>query len=225
MIITAVSSLINGGVDLLQIIAMVTMLLDHIGLIWDIPFLRVLGRLSMPIYAYLLVCGYHHTSSFKRYYLRLLLWAFVAQPWYLIALAKSNLCILATWLFCLVVLRASEGKGFLTCLSLISLLVLSCLIPMDYGLIAVLWVILFDNLFYKQNIFVVFMCIFGLIFSAVVTADYIQLVSFCSLFFVIACKYSDFERVKYSRGFKAFYHCFYPVHLFLLGCIRLFNPI
>ena len=40
---------------MLQAIAMITMLLDHIGIKCDIQAIRYIGRLSMPIYAYFIV--------------------------------------------------------------------------------------------------------------------------------------------------------------------------
>lgn len=61
----------------LQIIAILTMTIDHIAMIL-IPIssrlympLRYLGRLSFPLFAFMIAEGYHHTRNRKKYFLRL----------------------------------------------------------------------------------------------------------------------------------------------------------
>jgi len=68
----------------LKLIAIAAMCVDHIGaLIYpEALWLRVVGRLAMPIIAFLLVEGYHHTRHLGRYLLRLLMFAVLAQPVY-----------------------------------------------------------------------------------------------------------------------------------------------
>lgn len=57
-----------------KLIAIVTMLLDHIGLFFEdcTPFyFRILGRLSAPLFIFLLVDGFIHSSNRKNYFFRL----------------------------------------------------------------------------------------------------------------------------------------------------------
>jgi len=65
----------------MQMLAMLTMLVDHIGIVFfpEIPWLRCIGRLAMPLYAYALVLGYGRTRSFRRYALRLAVIAVLSQ--------------------------------------------------------------------------------------------------------------------------------------------------
>ena len=70
----------------LKIIAMVSMALDHIGLIF-FPYIkiwRILGRLAFPIYAYMIAEGCRYTQNRKKYLGTMALMAFVFQLVYLL---------------------------------------------------------------------------------------------------------------------------------------------
>ena len=65
----------------LKLIAVVSMLVDHIGavLLPQYIALRYIGRIAFPIYCFLLVEGYYHTRDVKKYLLRLSCFALLSE--------------------------------------------------------------------------------------------------------------------------------------------------
>lgn len=72
-----------GGIsaDWLKVIAMVTMVIDHVGaaLFPKQEILRLIGRASFPIYVWLLVMGFVHTSSRKKYMFQMAVCAIISE--------------------------------------------------------------------------------------------------------------------------------------------------
>ncbi len=75
------------GRELLKIIAIVTMVIDHVGRILypDLLFLQVIGRLSFPLFAYLIVLGVESTKKPRKYVITLLIFALISQVPYFLA--------------------------------------------------------------------------------------------------------------------------------------------
>lgn len=66
--------------DVLKLIALITMLIDHIGYMFfeEIRLFRTIGRIAFPIFAYQLAMGFKHTSSRVRYCGRLAIFSVIS---------------------------------------------------------------------------------------------------------------------------------------------------
>lgn len=86
----------------LKVIAVVSMTIDHVAYYildqqlgmddtWLYETMRCIGRLAFPIFAFLIVEGYHHTRHIGRYMLALLMTAIISEiPWQMLGNEGSH---------------------------------------------------------------------------------------------------------------------------------------
>lgn len=88
---------LNGDTDFIKIIAMVTMLIDHMGaaIFRDQAILRIIGRIAFPVYAYCIAVGCVYTRDIGRYLQRIVLLALISQPIYVLALNHTSALMFA----------------------------------------------------------------------------------------------------------------------------------
>ena len=141
--------------DTLKFIALTTMLIDHIGYLLFPQFfiLRIIGRLSFPIFTYLIANGAKRTSNRTAYALRLLAVGIVSQIPY--NLFSHNLWwsftepnIFFTLLAGLLMIYCLQSDDWVV--KLLSVSVLFTVVPLNlsysyYGLLLILVFFLFDN--------------------------------------------------------------------------------
>jgi len=98
--------------DILKLLACVFMLVDHVGYIFfpGLIFMRAIGRLAFPIFAWQAAKGYEKTSNLKKYMGRLFVFAIVSQIPY-IWFSPGKLNIMPTILVGLWVIWLHENGG------------------------------------------------------------------------------------------------------------------
>ena len=83
----------------IKIIASISMLLDHTGMILfpDELWLRILGRIGLPLYALCIAEGFRHTRSRGKYFLRIFILGVLCQIVYDFVSKETYLGILITF--------------------------------------------------------------------------------------------------------------------------------
>lgn len=213
----------------IKILALATMIADHIGLFFfpDVLWLRMVGRLSFPLFAWLIANGAHHTHDMKAYSLRLLLFAIIAQIPFIAAnqlLVPTffELNVLFTLLFGLVaiiIIKQSKNPAvwvFSTTLTAS----LAQLLHTDYGAFGVVMVVLFYIFFRRFNYlfgaqYVLFLIMF--IFFRTNLIGFIEPLGFLSLLFISL--YNNKPGIKAKYLFYVVYPLQYVVYYLVLKVI------
>ena len=212
----------------LKLIAMISMVFDHVG---DMFFpgalwMRMIGRLAMPLFSFCIAEGYAHTKIKHRYLLRMGVFALVSEiPFDLafegrVGLGHQNimlsffLAILALMVFDRIRGEGKEhaaGKTLLGILCVCAVAVLALVLRADYTLFAVLAVFLFYVL---RNRHPLLRCGVGVGFLALTrTVGYYRATG---LSLIPLLLYNG----KRGRGLKWLFYAFYPGHLLLLYLLK-----
>ncbi|MBW7458077.1 TraX family protein [Paenibacillus sepulcri] len=204
----------------MQLIAMVTMLIDHLGVTFfkDLTILRVIGRIAFPIYAYCIVLGYKRTSNMKLYMRRLFWIALISQLPFTFALGTVGVNAAGTLLVCLVVLYGIENwrKSIWIPAAIAAAVVMEAL-DFDYGAYGLLLVLIYT---YTTSHFMV-LGHFGLNILFIILKSWVlELFSIFSTVF-IAYWPEIFRQMERRRMPKWLWRSFYPAHLALLAVLEL----
>lgn len=208
----------------MQLLAMLTMLIDHIGIVWfpGETVWRMIGRIAFPLYAFALAIGYQRTRSVPRYMARLAVIAALSQLPYQLAFHKFELNVVGTLLvglFTLAALDRLKGRRLLQGCAIAAAAALLELLPFSYGAYALALVLIYryarasrmTPLHLAVNIAAVFYNGIGW---------YLQLFSlFATLLLVYAPQLlRGLDRIAVPRFV---WRSFYPLHLALIGVAAL----
>lgn len=82
---------LNTDTNLLKLIAMAAMLIDHTGkMLFQSNAMRCVGRLAFPIYAYCIAVGCVYSKNHLKYLTRLVSIGLVSQPFYALAMGHTH---------------------------------------------------------------------------------------------------------------------------------------
>ena len=232
----------------LHILAMVFMLCDHL---WAtvVPgndWLTDIGRIAFPMFAFMIVEGYFHTRSLKKYVGRLFVFAIISEIPFNLVMGSSLFYPLhqnVLWTFLIAVfliwlneLARKKGKLWLRIVTGIGTLCLAFVLGLvtfvDYHYAGVLTVLVFY--FFRGRKWWHFVgqavCLYyinveilsGFYYEVDVFGHTVTIVRQAfALFALLPIWLYRGKQGPYNKVIKNVYYWFYPVHLLVLGLIRM----
>ena len=195
----------------LKVLACILMFIDHLGAIIFInnDYLRIIGRLSFPIFAFMIVEGYFHSKDIKKYFIRLGLFAIVPQIPYTIAFGPGTLNIFFTLFIGLLAIFLEEkiANRFLKYLAVILLVIFAQVIEVDYGFYGVLLIYIFK--IFRNNFKALFFSFLILNLSVFNLYSF----QYYSIFSLIFIRLYNGQLGLRNLWVKYGFYIFYPLHI------------
>lgn len=207
---------------MIKIFACLFMLIDHIGAVFfpQNEMLRLIGRLSMPMFAYGIAIGIKKTHDLKRYFMRVLIIAIISQPFhhYLFDY-KLNICF--EWAVAIALLYFTMQRKTILCGAV---LIVSIIAPISYGIYGIGYVIMYYIINeYKLKMPVQY-GIWGLLHILYILTDtsgVVQLFTLPSIAVIdMLAQYENDKTFKIQKNIAVRF--FYPVHLIIITIIAIF---
>lgn len=233
--------------DLLKAIAMAAMVADHIGAVLfpSAIVLRLIGRIAFPLYVWLLVIGFAHTSNLRKYLFRLGVFALISEVPFDLAVSgemtgqwQNIYFTLFLSLAMMAVLRVILDRGgryavLAAVLTVAAAMLLSEGLHFDYGstgpVLAAMFYLFWRN---KRPGLAVGFLIFSFsgmldpiwnagdprsaaVWSSALASSVIESCGLPAVLIIQRCN----GRREQRRG-KLFFYAFYPLHLLVLYGIR-----
>lgn len=222
----------NLDTNFLKIVAIICMAIDHIGKVFfpDNITMAVIGRIAFPLFAYCLVVGCLYTSNFKRYILRLSIFAIVSQPIFNMAFHPTweqflqeffSVNIFFTLIAGVLAVRALMNIKKNWWMLLITV-AMEILIGLDYGFYGIILMVIFYLCRNKSWLSALLALAWMLWNFSVGDFLHIGPIGVDQQFFaVLALPFIYFHTHINPKINKYFFYVFYPVHLLLIFILRM----
>lgn len=209
---------------ILKLFAAAFMVIDHIGLLFfpKLMIFRIIGRMSFPIFAYLIVEGFIYTSNIKKYITRVLAFGIISEIPFNILVSgdilykdKQNVFFTFTIGLLMLWLLKNNVVPMYTNFIVIMGILLAVLLRTDYSLYGMALVYFF-YMFRDSKIKHIFFVLVSLLCGGVQRA--------ASLAVVLLWFYNGKMGPEFTRKnlIKYGFYIFYPLHmLILLGIKRI----
>lgn len=200
----------------LKLLAMLAMTADHIGAVFfpEIPLLRWIGRLAMPVLCFFIGEGLRHTRSPRRYLLRLTGFALLSELPFDLAfyggIEWGHQNVYFTLALGLMALWAIQSRGMEGWLLALTAALAAELLGCDYGMYGVLLILLLDRFHRARSEQLAAAALLNLAFFGLQT----QTLS------LIALPLLWLYNGKRGRDDRRLFYLYYPAHLCVLGILR-----
>lgn len=201
-----------------KIIAIISMLCDHIGICIsnNITYLRCIGRLSLPIFAWQLSIGADKTKNIWKYLFRLFIFSIISQPFYM--LLKNDLLYSSTiqlnigfslllGLLCIIAIKKNTKLG-ITITIIIAFIAEK--INIEYGWYGILMIVIF-YIFKNNKVLLLIAQLVNFLAYYYIMPIWQQGISLLSVIAIILL-YNE----KKGINAKYLFYVFYPLHMLIL---------
>ncbi len=212
----------------IKIFACLFMFIDHFGLIFFPSMIgfRIIGRLSFPLFAWLISTGYFHTRNVFKYLSRLIILAVIIQIPYSLYFKSTYLNIFFTLFVGLLTIYFYDSikNRVIGIISIINLLLISAVLNFDYGVYGILTIFIFYYFYkdFKKMIFAqVLLNIFNLTVIILLDNLVLTLLDIVQPFSLLALVLIYLYNGQKGQSFKYLFYIFYPAHLLFLYAVKL----
>ena len=227
----------------IKFIAIIAMTIDHIA--WGffphyslnalVLSMKIIGRLTAPIMMFFIAEGFYHTRNVKKYILRLFIFAIISHFAYAIAFDKDFIpfknsifdqtSVIWAFMVGLIALAIREnGTLKMWQKHIIIFPLIWIAFPADWSApaaLAVLYMGIYHGNFKKQMIsLIVCIAAYAVIYAIFLDVVYGIMQMLIVLAIPVLHQYNG-QRGKW-KGMKWFFYIYYPLHLVIIGLIRIF---
>ena len=222
---------VNMSAFTLKLIAILSMVFDHSGYIIfnGFSFFNYIGRFAFPIFAFQISEGYLHTKNLKRYFLRLIIFAFISQVPYMLFHSIISSGFALNIFFTLVLGLASITcydkipNKFLGILSCTFLAIIAEFCNMDYGAYGIAIIVLF-YIFKENALLMPLSFIIATLFkyiTYIIKLGFADIIVNLWIFTTLSIIFISFYNGKKGKDIKYILYIFYPLHLLVIYLISL----
>lgn len=228
----------------IKIIALITMLIDHIGILIEnlVPYyvyciFRIIGRISFPLFAFFIAESCFYTHNKAKFAMLLLLFSILSQIPYCLMFNKNILDfnILFTFLISTILIflyqKCNKGNSpntflfYMICVFVFILIIILQIVQItfEYGFYGIFLPVIF---YLARNNRLKQIFSFAFILTIYVALNYLSsgyfpltLINIAALLSVPLILFYNNQKGKFNL--KYLFYCFYPVHLIILFIIKL----
>ena len=209
--------------------------------------MHIVGRLTCSIMCYFIAEGYHYTRDINKYTLRLFLFAIVSHFAYIFASTDyvdvksfipfyygnvlNQTSVMWSLAWGLVMLRVVMSEKIQSNLLKVGLVVLICLVsfPSDWSCVAALCIMAIGanrgNFKAQMSWMILYVAIYSLVYFFALDKVYglMQMAVVLSIPVIYLYNGKRGKNPKMNKFMKWFFYLYYPVHLLIIGVLRILN--
>lgn len=197
----------------IKLLAAFLMVVDHVGVVFfpKIVALRIIGRLSFPLFAWLIGQGEKYTKDFHIYLLRLIIFGLASQPIYYLLFQSLRPNILATLALGLLGIRLDKLTDFKILFPLLCAIIAQ-LIDAEYGAYGILVIFLLSKFNFNSIVWWITWISLNLL------TLHFSIYQFYALLTPLIIALYNGEQGQKAKWF----YLFYPLHIVALFLIKIF---